>query len=126
MINLADTFDRLGSRLGQATAAGPAFDPSRRHVVGVHLDHDALRWVEWKHGHIAAWKHLSYPSGLQIDSDAFAEFLRNAFSNCPADLPLWLVSSFPSLQLRFLALPKVRPSQLSNLVYWTYRKELPF
>lgn len=126
MINLADTLDRLGSRLGQSAAPGPAFDPARRHVVGVHLDHDALRWIEWHHGRIAAWKHLPYPAGLQIDSDTFTGFLRTAFATCPDDLPLWLVSSFPSLQLRFLSLPKVRPGQLSNLVYWTYRKELPF
>lgn len=126
MINLADTLDRLGSRLGQSTAPSPAFDPARRHVVGVHLDHDALRWIEWQHGRIAAWKHLPYPPGMQIDSDTFTDFLRTAFAACPDDLPVWLVSSFPSLQLRFLSLPKVRPGQLSNLVYWTYRKELPF
>ncbi len=99
-----------------------------RNQVGLHLDLDALRVVEVSHGRIKDWVSVPYPAGLAPGDAGFPEFLRKALADLPGvrHAGVWVVGPTPSLQVRFLSLAKVRPRQLSNLVYWTFRKEIPF
>ena len=98
-------------------------------TLGVHLDLDSLRVVEVNRGRIARWFCVPYPDGLQLDSKEFPAFLKVRLAEFYSVLRrpfTWVVGPTPSLQVRFLSLPKVRPRQVPNLVYWTYRKEIPF
>lgn len=100
-----------------------------RCVLGVHLDMDALRVVEVSHGGISNWASVPYPAGLTTASKEFPAFLKSSmagFHSLFRRASLWVVGPTPSLQVRFLSLPKARPRQMSNLVYWTFRKEIPF
>jgi len=106
----------------------PAVAERGRNSLGIHLDLDALRLVETGHGKILAWKKVPYPSGIRPGMPGFADFLKQSVGDLPVSrhVPIWASASLPSLQVRFLSLPKVRPRQVSNLAYWTFRKEIPF
>lgn len=100
-----------------------------RCVVGVHLDIDSLRVVEVNRGRIANWASFPYPVGLQVGAKEFPAFLKSSLAGFQSTFrraSLWVVGPLPSLQVRFLSLPKARPRQMANLVYWTFRKEIPF
>ncbi len=100
-----------------------------RLTIGVQVDRDALRVVEINHGHITAWATAPYATGLTPQSPEFPQFLKKAlesFEPVRREAHIWVLGCFPSLQVRFLSAPKTRPSQVSNMVYWTFRKEIPF
>ena len=100
-----------------------------RCIVGVHLDIDSLRVVEVSRGRVARWASVPYPPDVAPGAKEFPAFLKTSlgeFHSAFHRAALWVVGPLPSLQVRFLALPKTRPRQLSNLVYWTFRKEIPF
>jgi Tfp pilus assembly PilM family ATPase len=100
-----------------------------RCTLGVHLDLEALRIAEVVHGELVNWTRVPYPNGLRPGSSGFATFLKdciNDFYPLHRRAAIWAVAPLPSMQVRFLSIPKVRPRQLSNLVYWTFRKEIPF
>ena len=104
-------------------------EQSGRCVVGVHLDIDSLRVVEVSRGRVARWASVPYPPDLAPGAKGFPAFLKTSlaeFHSAFHRAALWVVGPLPSLQVRFLSLPKTRPRQLSNLVYWTFRKEIPF
>lgn len=100
-----------------------------RGTLGVHLDYDALRVVEVVHGKMSDWINVPYPPGVTPVSPEFPSFLKQSladvYSYARRD-SVWAVTPMSSLQVRFLSTPRVRPRQLSNLVYWTFRKEIPF
>ena len=104
-------------------------EPNGRCVVGVHLDIDSLRVVEVNRGRVVRWASVPYPAGSPPGSKEFPAFLKKTladFQSAFRRASLWVVGPLPSLQVRFLSLPRTRPRQLSNLVYWTFRKEIPF
>lgn len=108
--------------LGTSAAA-----PSER-VLGIHVDWDALRLVTVHRGSIDGWRVLPYPGGQRPSGDALISFLQGALAQTglPPWHRVWAICSPPSLQIRFLTLPRARPAQLSSMVYWTFRKEIPF
>lgn len=100
-----------------------------RCVLGVHLDVDSLRVVEMNRGRIANWSSVPYPENLHPGSKDFPEFLKgglDGFQSAFRHASIWIVGPTPSLQVRFLSLPKARPRQMANMAYWTFRKEIPF
>ena len=104
-------------------------DRGRPGMVGVHLDLDALRVVEVNRGRIVRWSVVPYPAGQALGTKEFPAFLKarlGDFDSMLRHTAIWVVGPIPSLQMRFLTLPRTRPRQLSNLVYWTFRKEIPF
>ncbi len=103
-------------------------EKSPRNQVGIHLDLGAVRVVEVSHGHVKDWQSTPYPEGLHPGAPGFAGFLKKTLADIAGirHAPVWVVGPLPSLQVRFLSLPRVRPRQISNLVYWTFRKEIPF
>ena len=103
--------------------------PGGRCVLGIHLDIDSLHLVEVCRGRIAKWANVPYPTGLHPGAKDFPAFLKTSLAGFHAGshhVPLWVVGPTPSLQVRFLSLPKARPRQMANLAYWTFRKEIPF
>lgn len=100
-----------------------------RCVVGAHLDIDSLRVVEVSRGRVARWASVPYPPGVAPGAPTFPAFLKQSMADFHSAFhraSLWVVGPLPSLQVRFLSLPRTRPRQLPNLVYWTFRKEIPF
>lgn len=100
-----------------------------RCIVGVHLDVDSLRVVEVSRGRVARWASVPYPPDVAPGTPEFPAFLKKNMADFHSAFhrtSLWVVGPLPSLQVRFLSLPKTRPRQLPNLVYWTFRKEIPF
>ena len=100
-----------------------------RCTLGVHLDLEALCLAQVVHGGLVEWTRVPYPNGLRPGAQGFAAFLKetvNEFYPLHRRATIWAVAPLPSMQVRFLSIPKVRPRQLSNLVYWTFRKEIPF
>ncbi|MGD9612834.1 MAG: hypothetical protein AB7V22_08005 [Kiritimatiellia bacterium] len=93
------------------------------------MDLDSLRIVEVSRGRVVRWACVPYPGDLSPGAKEFSAFLKTSladFHSAFRRASLWVVGPLPSLQVRFLSLPKTRPRQLSNLVYWTFRKEIPF
>jgi Tfp pilus assembly PilM family ATPase len=100
-----------------------------RWVIGVQLDLNALHAVAMRHGRIEGWIDAPFPPGMDSGSPEFPAFLQRSLAGFHAPhhrTAVWLVCPCASLQARFLTLPRVRPGQVSNLVYWTFRKEIPF
>jgi hypothetical protein len=111
------------------TISTEVVETADRCTLGVHLDLEALCVAEVIHGGLVDWARVPYPVGQRPGSPGFAAFLKdtiNDFYPLHRRATIWAVASLPSMQVRFLSIPKVRPSQLSNLVYWTFRKEIPF
>ena len=103
--------------------------PAVRGALGIHLDVAALYVVEIARGHVVRSLQAPYPAGVEPGSETFAAFLKQSLADFIPTYrrpPVWVVGPIPSLQVRFLSIPKVRASQVSKLVYWTFRKEIPF
>lgn len=115
--------------MSKDSSSGVPGEPIGRDVLGVHLDVDSLRMVLVRRGRILRWQCLPYPDGLRPDTDDFPAFLKTHLDPMQPVFrraSLWVVGPLPSLQVRFLSLPRARPRQLASLVYWTFRKEIPF
>ncbi len=100
-----------------------------RVAIGVSLEADAVRMAECRRGKVVRCASRAYPPGVSPESEGFPAFLKTCmtgFSSRFRRLPIWLAVSPPSLQIRYLTLPVVRSSEFSDMVYWTFRKDLPF
>lgn len=100
-----------------------------RSSIGVSLEGDCLRLAECRYGRIFKWQDVPYPVGLLPESEGFSSFLKEcltSFMPSVRRVPVWAVGALPSLQMRFLSLPGVQSRALSDMVYWTFRKDLPF
>ena len=98
-------------------------------TLGVTLDFDAVRIVYLRRGRIARWLTQPYPEDLHPGAAGFAEFLKETLAPFRDHLhtpQCWALAPLPSLQVRYLKIPKAQLSQRSALVYWTFRKECPF
>lgn len=100
-----------------------------RSGIGVHVGRLGIRAVELRQGKIASWVSAEYPTGLSPAAPGFPAFLGETLTAAFPGIRrsnLWAVEVSPSLQVRFLSVPRSRSDQLSNTVYWTFRKEIPF
>ncbi len=97
--------------------------------IGISLEPDAVRMAESHRGRVVRSAAMPYPPGMTVDASTFPAFLRrclSGFSSRFNRIPVWVVGSLPSLQIRYLVLPAVRGGSVSDMVYWTFRKDLPF
>ncbi len=105
-----------------------ARERSGRLTIGVHMDRNAIQVVEVLNGRITSWANQAMPAD-RGDPAALPQTLKRAlepFEAVRREARVWALGAFPSLQVRFLNIPKPRAGQLSNLVYWQFRKEIPF
>ncbi len=101
---------------------------SGRLTIGVQIDRDTIRSVEVLNGRITSWAERAIPKGMS-DAEELPVHLKRAlepFEPARRQARVWVLGAFPSLQVRFLSVPKTRTSQVSNVVYWQFRKEVPF
>lgn len=69
------------------------------------------------------------PPALSRTSPPFGALLKTTLHSFCGELgsvKIWCVLSSPSVDIRYLKIPKVARDQVSNAVYWTYKKEAPF
>lgn len=94
------------------------------------LDADAFRLVRCnKQGHILRHESCPLPEAWDRSSNLCAPFLKNCLSRFCSHWrtwPLWLCASTSGQQLRFLQLQRIRSRDFSKMVYWTFRKDIPF
>ncbi len=98
-------------------------------AIGISIECDALRIAESCSGHVMRCAEFPYPVGTAPDTDAFALFLKDRLTAfCPRyrHLPVWVSSGIPDLQVRYLLLPPAASGAVGDMVYWAFRKDLPF
>ncbi len=112
-----------------SSTGGEPHAPGNGATVGVHLGRDRLRAVEVRHGVVTAVVEEPIAPGTRVESAEFAALLKRTLSDLGSGVrraSLWVVGAFPSLQVRFLSVPKTRAGRVSGTVYWAFRKEMPF
>ncbi len=104
-------------------------EPMSRTGIGVSLEADGIRMAESQGGRVLRCASKVYPPGVSLSSDDFPAFLRQTLTGFSSQLrraPVWAVGCLPSLQVRYLSLPVPRNKATGDMVYWTFRKDLPF
>ncbi len=100
-----------------------------RSTIGVSIETDAVRLSEAHNGHVVRCDSLAYPPGVTPGSESFPAFLRrclSGFSSRWHQAAVWATGSLPSVQIRYLALPPQKGGSVTDMVYWSFRKDLPF
>ena len=98
-------------------------------TVGVHIEQNRLCAVEIQRGVITGWTQALLEGDAKTDPARQAASLRDAlapFSLRRRACHCWALGALPSLQIRLLTMPKPRTGQASQMVYWAFRRELPF
>ncbi len=98
-------------------------------AVGISIECDALRMAESQSGRVLRCGEYLYPSGVAPGTGSFAGFLKDRLNTfCPSyrHMTVWVSDSLPSLQTRYLTLPAGRHRAVGDMVYWAFRKDLPF
>jgi Tfp pilus assembly PilM family ATPase len=96
-------------------------------TLGVCCDHDAVRLVLFRHGHLEQWATHVYPEHGRPGEPGFTALLQDALAPfARRHARCWVLAPLPSLQVRYLRIPKTAPRHRPATVYWTYRKEHPF
>ncbi|HMP73618.1 MAG TPA: hypothetical protein PKE55_10185 [Kiritimatiellia bacterium] len=97
--------------------------------IGVYISPSAIDAIAIERGAIRAHEHVHIPPDVTLDSNEYPEILRNLVSRLTRGLnrlPIWATASFNSLQVRYFSLPQTRGKSLSDLVYWTFQKDMAF
>jgi Tfp pilus assembly PilM family ATPase len=95
-------------------------------TVGADIGTDEMRLVKISRSSDQKRELLDY---LKVPFEPDPEKLKAALKTFCGPLKkseLWAAVSVPDFQARHLHVPKVSKSQLSNAVYWTYKKEISF
>lgn len=103
-------------------------------TVGIDIGHDYLRLVrveETAGGKLAiiARRRFTIPPKTPRDGPEFAAFLKSSLNSiCGSAKPpdLWVNMSSGRVDVRHIRIPRVSHKQISNVVYWTAKKETPF
>ena len=70
-----------------------------------------------------------YEPDIKKNSPQFPRFLRSAltdFCGSSKNVEIWSFISSAQVETRYIRIPKVASRQISNAVYWTYKKEVSF
>jgi Tfp pilus assembly PilM family ATPase len=103
-------------------------------TVGIDIGHDYLRLVRAEETaggklEIVDRRRFAVPPRTPRDSPEFAAFLKSSLAlicGSAKQPDLWVNMSAAGVDVRHVRIPRVSKKQLSNVVYWTTRKETPF
>lgn len=98
-------------------------------TVGIHVEEDGLRLAKISKAQVTDCRHVPFARGLSVSSVEFVGVLKSALSGFLRQSrrpDIWVACDFPDINVRQLRLPRVPSRQLSNAVYWSFRKEAPF
>lgn len=98
-------------------------------TIGVHIDRNGLRLARLSHAKLVDFKYFPAEGEIDVGSPAFISFLRGSMSKFCGGYQrasIWATYAFPSMHVRHIRIPRVTSRQVSNAVYWTVKKEVPF
>lgn len=103
-------------------------------VVGVVIHHQEIVMVminriSPQNRELVKYKKVPFSPGINRESKQFPEFLKaalKAFCGSYGNVELWASIPDETLENRYMVVPKVSDKKLSNAVYWSFRKEVPF
>jgi type IV pilus assembly protein PilM len=98
--------------------------------VGIDIAKNHLRLVKATKQSSRDWQILDvasfpYPDGIVKGSDRYNQFIGEkikAFCNVQ-ECSLWALLSSSNVEIRHIRIPKVAKKDISNAVYWTFKKE---
>ncbi len=102
--------------------------------MGVDIGHDNLKLVKIQQYSSQKRKILDllivpFNPGMTREDPVFPGFLKEVlirFCESPKKLKIWSSISSDRVEQRYLLIPKVPRKQVANVVYWTFRKAVPF
>ena len=103
-------------------------------TVGIDIGHDCLRMVRAAETAGGKWeiidrRRFALPPNTFRETPEFAAFLKSSLPSICGSAKrsdLWVIMSAARVDVRHIRIPKVSKKQLSNVVYWTAKKETPF
>jgi type IV pilus assembly protein PilM len=103
-------------------------------TVGVDIGYNDLKLVKIsqssdKKHKLLDYRRVPFEPGIFKENPQFPHFLKSALTNfCGASkkIEIWSPVSSSRVDTRHIKIPKVPKNQISNAVYWTYKKETPF
>ena len=103
-------------------------------TVGVDIGYNALKLVKLQttsdHNYeVLDFQSVPYEGDSLPHSPQFIQQLKLAlkqFCGSQTKLDLWSAISTERVETRYLKIPKVPRKQISNAVYWTYKREIAF
>lgn len=97
-------------------------------VVGVELGYNEIRLAKISKRHqLIDFKSIPLTDDLNRTSADFPKMIKSALSGfIGRDTELWAAVPSAGLELRYLKIPRLPRKQVSNAVFWTYKKENPF
>lgn len=101
--------------------------------IGIDIGENRLRLVKTSKKSAREWQILDtasfdYPNGVAKGSVAHKQFIEGkikTFCNVN-ECNLWALISSANVEIRHLRIPKVAKKDVSNAVYWTFKKEFPY
>lgn len=110
------------------------FSLKKKTVVGVDISRKDLRLVKISlHGEQKAellnYSHTPFDPSIKKNSPRFLLLLKSAlktFCDTSGQHEIWSTVSSANVETRYLRIPKVSKKQISNAVYWTYKKDISF
>jgi len=102
-------------------------------TIGVEIAYDSLKLVKIRYSsgrpQLAEYAAVPFEESISKYSPEFSEVLKSALTKFCGSLKnknIWTAGSMSRADIRYLNIPKVSENQISNAVYWTYKKEAAF
>lgn len=128
------------SETGMSAPSGGAandFAPSSMRIkagrgvcIGVDISYTGLKLASiGKRRQLLECKTVPFGPDVDRTSPNFPQFLKKAlreFCGSPRGIELWSTVPSAGVELKYLRIPKLPKKQVSNAVFWTYKKENPF
>lgn len=111
-----------------------AFTLKKKIVIGADISSKDLRLVKIglfgeRKAELLNYSHTPFDPSIYKSSPQFLHVLKSALTNfCDTSelYEIWSTVSSANVETRYLRIPKVSKKQISNAVYWTYKKDISF
>lgn len=97
--------------------------------IGVEIDTEGVRMAESRRGRVVRCAGQPCPADITLESAEYPAFLKRTldeFRSKDRRTPVWAVACPPSMQIRYLKLKAPSDDSPTDMIYWTFRKDLPF
>ncbi|MBF0117381.1 MAG: hypothetical protein HQK79_00980 [Desulfobacterales bacterium] len=111
-----------------------SFFSRRKSTIGVVVGYNDIKLVKiaqavGKKRELLDYMSLPMEGEPSKDSPQFIRLLKSAlieFIGTNKDFEIWTTVSSSKVEMRYLRIPKVPKKEISNAVFWMYKKEVPF
>jgi len=103
-------------------------------TIGVDIGRKGLRLVKIgqtgdKKPELLDYSYIPFDPSISRNTPHFLRLFKSAlatFCGASEKFEIWSAISSASVETRYLRIPKVPKKQISNVVYWTYKKDVAF